>query len=183
MSQSHRRSGRPVVKDNVVLNARRASGKPKSNATSFKRGRKKTGGRKAGTPNKTTWVLREAALTAAEAAGNEVGGDGLISYLTWVALNHPTNFLPLLVRSMPQQLEPEQTSPPEEEEKVLHTIEEVREELRLRGVPPDAFARALLRESAEGLPEQEHSGTAGLTSSTDDRGVEDDASYASTRGG
>ena len=143
MPKSNRRP-RSVVKDNVVLNARRASGKPKSNATSFKKGRKKTGGRKAGTPNKTTWVFREAVLTAAEAAGNEVGGDGLISYLKSVALNHPTSFLPLLARAMPQQLEPEQTSPPEEGKRVLHTMKEVREELRRGGVPPDAFARALL---------------------------------------
>ena len=121
-------------------------------------------------------------LTAAEAAGNEVGGDGLIGYLKWVALNYPTSFLPLLTRSMPQQLEPEQTSPPEDEE-VFHTMAEIREQLRLRGVPPDQLGRALIGRSDEGLPEQEHSGTAGLTSSTDDHCVEDDASDASTRGG
>ena len=136
MYQSHRRSGRPVVKDNGLLNARRASGKPKSNATSFKKGRKKTGGRKAGTPNKTTTVFREAMLTAAEAAGNEIGGDGRASYLKWIALDYPTSFFPHLARSMPQQLEPEQTSPPEED-MVLHTMEEVREHLRQRGVPPE----------------------------------------------
>ena len=78
MTQPHHRSARPVVKDNVVFNARRTSGKPKSNATSFKKGRKKTGGRKAGTPNKTTGFFREAVLTAAENAGNKVGGDGLV---------------------------------------------------------------------------------------------------------
>jgi hypothetical protein len=157
--------------------------KPKSNANSFKKGRKKTGGRKAGTPNKTTWVLREAVLTAAEAAGNEVGGDGVVGFLKRVALNHPTSYLSLLARSMTQQLEPEQTSPPEEDNRVLHTMEEVREYLRQLGVPPEALGRALLRGSDEGLPEQEHSGTAGLTSSTNDRRVEDDASDDSTGGG
>jgi hypothetical protein len=163
MTKPHTRSGRPVVKDNVVLNARRASGKPNSNATSFKKGRRKTGGRKVGTPNKTTWALREAVLTAAEAAGNEVGGDGLVSFLKWVALSHPTSFLSLLARSLPLQLEPEQTSPPEDD-KVIHTIEEFREELIRDGVPPEALGRALLRMSDEGLSEQEHSG---LTSSTE----------------
>ena len=64
--------------------------KTKANATSFKPGRAKTGGRKAGTPNKTTTVLREAVLIAAEAAGNEVGGDGIDSFFKWVALSHPT---------------------------------------------------------------------------------------------
>jgi len=162
MPKSNRRP-RSVVKDNVVLSARRASGKPKSNATSFKKGRKKTGGRKAGTPNRTTGFLREEVLTAAEAAGNELGGDGRVGYFKWVALNHPPSFLSLLARSLPQQLEPEQTSPPEDD-KVLHTIEEVREELIRNGVPPEALGRALLRMSDEGLSEQEHSG---LTSSTE----------------
>jgi hypothetical protein len=65
--------------------------------------------------------------------------------MTWVALNYPPSFLPLYVRSMPQQLE---TSPPKEKEVVLHTIE---------GVPPDQFARALLTPVAK----QEQSGTDG----------------------
>jgi hypothetical protein len=180
MKQSHRRSGRPVVKDNGVLNARRSSGRPKSNATSFKKGRKKTGGRKAGAPNKTTMVLREVVLAAAEAAGNEWGRDGHVGYLTEVALKCPSSFLPLFARAMPQQLEPEQTSPPEEEEVYIHTIEQVREELLKRGIHPEQFARALLRECAKSHPGQEHSGTAGLTPSTDDRCVEDDASDDST---
>jgi hypothetical protein len=37
MTQTHHRSGRPVDKDNVMLNARRASGKSKSNANNSKR--------------------------------------------------------------------------------------------------------------------------------------------------
>jgi hypothetical protein len=139
MTQHQHRSGRSV--GNGVFNARRASGKPKSNASSFKKGRKKTGGRKAGTLNKTTRVFWEAILMAADDAGNKKGGDGLVSYLTWVALNHPTNFLSLLDRRMPQRLEPEQ---PPEEEPHLGTIEEVRDYLREKGVHPDTFARALL---------------------------------------
>jgi len=181
MPKSNRRP-RSVVKDNGVLNARRSSGKPKSNATSFKKGRKKTGGRKAGTPNRTTGFLWEEMMT--EAAGNELGGDGRVGYFKWHALENPKSFLHELVRSKPQQLEPEQTSPPEEEEEVyIHTIEQVREELRKRGIHPEQFARALPRGSGEGLPKQEHSGTAGLTPSTDDRCVEDDASDDSTGGG
>jgi hypothetical protein len=122
----------------VVLNARRASGKPKSNATSFKKGRMKTGGRKAGTPNKATRSFRELMLAAAEAAGNEMGGDGHVSYLKFIALNHPKIFLPQYASSMSQQLEPEQISPPEEET-VLHSGEEICEELRRDGVPLDGL--------------------------------------------
>lgn len=169
MTQSHRRS-RPVVKDNEVFNARRASGKPKSNATSFKKGRTKTGGRKAGTPNKMTRNLIEAVLAGGEAAGNKVGRDGLVSYFKWVALNHPASYLSLVGR-MPQQPEPEQTSP-SEGKVILRTVEDFRNAMIRFGVPMHQIARL----ASEGLPEQEHSGTAGPTSSTDDRRVEDDAS-------
>ena len=165
MTQSQRGSGRSVVKGNWVLNARSASGRP---------GRKKTGGRKAGTPNKTTWVLREVVQAAAEAAGNKLGGNGQRGYMTWVALNYPPSFLRLYADSMPQQREP--PSEEEDDEVVLHTIEQVREYLTQQGVPPELHARALLGN----LDKQEHSGTAGLTSSTDDHCVEDDASDDST---
>jgi hypothetical protein len=111
-------------------------------------------------------------LAGAEAAGNELGGDGLDGFLKRVALDHPTNYLSHLVHLMPQQLEPEQTSPPEESV-VLHSIEEIREQLSQYGVSPDQLGRALL-----GVPERP--GTAGPTSSTDDHCVEDDASDDST---
>ena len=114
----------------------------------------------------------------AEAAGNELGGDGLDGFLKRVALDHPTNYLSHLVHLMPPQLEPEQTSP-SDEEVVLHTIEQVREYLTQQGVPPELHARALLG-SDDLLDKQEHSGAAGLTSSTDDHCVEDDASDDST---
>jgi hypothetical protein len=142
--------------------------KSKSNRTRFKPGRKKTGGRAAGTPNKTTRTLREEVLAAAEAAGNEVGGDGRVGYWKWVALNDPKSFIPQLVRLIPQ----EEPDPPDSV--VLHSIEEVRDALREYGVPPDAFARALLAHSDKS---DRHSGTA--ASSTGDRGVEGDATDAS----
>jgi hypothetical protein len=182
MSQSHHRSDRPAVKDNGVLNARRALGKPKSNATSFKKGRKKTGGRKAGTPNRTTGFFREAMLAGAEAAGNELGGDGLVSYFKWLALGEPKSFLPALDHRMPQQLEPEQTSPPEEET-VLHTGGEVCEHLRRCGVRPDQYVLALVRQMAPDERENVRKSWSNfINSMSDDRCVEDDASDAPTRG-
>ena len=72
--------------------------KPKSNATTFKPGRKKTGGRKGGTPNKKTQVLNEAILIAGEAAGNEKGTDGLVSYLKWAATKQAASYISLLGR-------------------------------------------------------------------------------------
>ena len=149
--------------------------KLKKNATSFKKGRNKTGGRKAGTPNKTTLVLREAVLTAAEAAGNEVGDDGLLSYLMRVALDHPSTFMPLLARVMPQQIKSQQTSPPTSSE--LHTPEEICEYLRQQDVPLDALARLFFR----AMTPDEQQRCRSFIASTDDRSVEDDASHASIR--
>ena len=57
--------------------------KRKSNATSFKKG----GGRKAGTPNKTTRTFREAVL--AEAAGNGMGREGPARCRSSLNLNSP----------------------------------------------------------------------------------------------
>jgi hypothetical protein len=147
----------------------------KSNGTTFKKGRKKTGGRKAGTPNKRTMLLGEAVLAAAEAAGNELGGDGHVSYMKFVALNQPKTFFPVLVSSMPQQLEPE----PSDGDTVLHTMDDVRAHLRSLGIAPEALGRALL-DSPSRSHDEEYSTTAGQTSSTGDRDVEDDASNAST---
>ena len=51
--------------------------------------RKKTGGRKKGTPNKTTAALKEAILTAAE----EASPGGKVGYLKWLAKDSgPTRF-------------------------------------------------------------------------------------------
>jgi hypothetical protein len=63
---------------------------------------KKTGGRQKGTPNKTTALLKDAILRAADDAG---GKDGLIGYLTEQAKDNPTAFLTLLGKVLPMQVE------------------------------------------------------------------------------
>jgi hypothetical protein len=61
---------------------------------SFKKGHKKLGGRKRGTPNVMTREYKEAVIQAA----NQLGGkDGLVGYLELVALNDPKTFYKLLV--------------------------------------------------------------------------------------
>lgn len=54
----------------------------------------KTGGRKAGTPNKTTAELKSAILKAFDAAGG-------VDYLTKVASEHPAVFCGLLGKVLP----------------------------------------------------------------------------------
>lgn len=118
----------------------------KSDATRFRKGRKKTGGRKPGTRNQTTRLLKEASLIAAEAIGNEKGGDGLVGFMKWAGKKYTPNFLSFLARLIPQQLETKQTS---HAEVVYSTVEELRRELIKRGVPVDLIYPALTDETGE----------------------------------
>lgn len=58
-------------------------------------------GRPKGSPNKTTALLKDAILAAAEKAGDEAG---MIGYLEKQAKDNPTAFLSLLGRVLPLQL-------------------------------------------------------------------------------
>lgn len=62
--------------------------------------RSKTG-RAKGTPNKTTALLKDAILKAAEAAG---GDDGLVGYLQAQAAANPGPFMALLGKVLPMQV-------------------------------------------------------------------------------
>jgi len=68
---------------------------------------RKTGGRKKGTPNKTTALLKDAILQAAEAAGGEPSKrspGGVVAYLTQQAKENPASFMSLLGKVLPTQL-------------------------------------------------------------------------------
>ncbi len=64
-------------------------------------GRAKTGGRKKGTPNKTTALLKDSILKAAAKAGDE---GGIVGYLETQARANPQSFLPLLGKVLPLQI-------------------------------------------------------------------------------
>ena len=64
--------------------------------------RQKTGGRRKGTPNKTTALLKDAVLKAAEQTG---GDDGLIGYLKTQAEMNPGPFMTLLGKVLPKQVD------------------------------------------------------------------------------
>lgn len=57
----------------------------------------KTGGRKAGTPNKMTAELKDMILTALDGAGG-------VGYLQKVATSHPAAFLSLVGKVLPLQV-------------------------------------------------------------------------------
>lgn len=65
--------------------------------------RSKTG-RAKGTPNKTTALLKDAILKAAENAGNKIGDNGLVSYLEEQASVNPGPFMSLLGKVLPMQV-------------------------------------------------------------------------------
>lgn len=73
----------------------------------------KTGGRKKGTPNKTTALLKDAILEAARKAGNAMDDDrdGLIVYLQTQAVANPAPFLTLLGKVLPMQIAGDQENP------------------------------------------------------------------------
>lgn len=78
----------------------------------------KTGGRKKGTPNKTTALLKDAILEAATLAG---GKEGLVGYLTMQASANPGPFMALVGKVLPLQV----GGDPENPLKVIHRIERV----------------------------------------------------------
>jgi hypothetical protein len=61
----------------------------------------KTGGRQKGTPNKTTALLKDAILIAADRAGDR---EGLVGYLTFQAKTNPAPFMTLLGKVLPTQI-------------------------------------------------------------------------------
>lgn len=65
-------------------------------------------GRPKGVPNRTTTLLKDAIIAAAEAAG---GKDGLTGYLKLQATTNPQSFLPLLGKVLPMQITGEGDGP------------------------------------------------------------------------
>lgn len=78
-----------MSEESVVDSSRNRGGRP--------RGKPKTGGRKAGTPNKTTGAVKEMILGALEG----VGGMG---YLQRQANENPASFMTLLGKVLPLQV-------------------------------------------------------------------------------
>lgn len=73
----------------------------------------KTGGRKKGTPNKTTALLKDAILKAATNAGD---GD-MVEYLTQQARLNPGPFMSLLGKVLPMQISGDPDNP------IIHRVE------------------------------------------------------------
>jgi hypothetical protein len=111
-------------------------------------------GRRPGVPNKTTRVLKEAGILAAEIVGfpkfkrdkygdivpgsaQATGKDGLIGYLTFLALHEPRVYLGFLGRLLPLQINAHFDSQADDSSPL--SPEELRDELRRRGLPEHIF--------------------------------------------
>lgn len=91
-----------------------------------------TSGRKKGTQNKTTTILKEAIILAAALHGSDGNGtDQLVGYLLNAAEKFPKQYLSLLGRVLPYQV----NATIEDTERVYRTQEEVEAEMRRRGLP------------------------------------------------
>ena len=70
------------------------------------KGSPKVAGRVKGTPNKTTALLKEAIMLAAEQAGyDKRGKDGVTGYCRYLATDEPKAFAVLLGKVLPMQVE------------------------------------------------------------------------------
>ena|SRR5689334_5228242 len=81
--------------------------------------REKTGGRKKGTPNKMTALLKDAIIEAAAQAGDD---DGLVGYLRRQAKMNPGPFMALLGKVLPLQLTGDPDNPLEFVNKIERVI-------------------------------------------------------------
>lgn len=92
-------------------------------------------GRKQGSVNKTTRVLREAIILAAERTGEDHKGKGeLVGYLERIAKKHPELFCVLLGRVLPMQLVGP-SDPTKQDVHVHLTMPEMAARLAERGIP------------------------------------------------
>jgi hypothetical protein len=105
------------------------------------RGRKKGSpkvagsGRKIGSPNLTTKIVREAAIMAAEIVGQDGRGkNGLVGYLVSAARKHPVPFLSLLGKCVP--VEVKGTVAQEISDVKYKSVAELREALLQQGIVP-----------------------------------------------
>lgn len=91
---------------------RKSAGRPE-NLTNAGMGRPK------GVPNKTTALLKDAILRAAEKAGKRYGSEGMVSYLEAQAETNPGPFMALLGKVLPMQVVGDDENPL----RVIHRIE------------------------------------------------------------
>lgn len=99
----------------------------------FDKGHEKIGGRAKGTKNKTTVLLKEAIIMAAEHEGlDRHGKDGLVGFLRMLSRREPAVFGRLMEKLLPYQLTGKDGSPMQ----VVHsTKQQLLDRMKERGMP------------------------------------------------
>jgi len=109
-----------------------------ANATSFKPGRKKTGGRKKGIRNKKSAAFQGALWEAIEAEGCDgFGEDGAVGYLRRIASEREDLFVKLLSHFVDDSLD-------------SYSDQNLQDEMRRRNLPTDALDRPLMKTNSRG---------------------------------
>jgi len=115
-----------------MAKAAKAVAQPKTPKNLFQPGHEKKGGRKIGSGNHVTRVLKEAIMIAAEMEGSDCCGTGkLIGYLRRVARDDSRTFCMLLGRLIPVQ---ENNQTDVRVEVTYRSVEEISRELESRGI-------------------------------------------------
>jgi hypothetical protein len=106
------------------------------NSTSFKPGRKKTGGRKVGVRNNVPTVIHNAIWAAIEKVGSDgAGKDGAKGYFINMAVEHPETICKLLGRILQMEMMYEQKKRP----LLYYSDQELWDEMRRRNLLPEDF--------------------------------------------
>jgi hypothetical protein len=105
--------------------------KPKANATTFAKGRQKSGGRRRGSVNKFTQELKECIMQAAAEFGEDgKGKDGVVGLFKRMIDNNMPIFGMLLSRILPMQINAAVTHEVE-----IESNEDIIRELKRLGLP------------------------------------------------
>ena len=98
-------------------------------------------GRKRGSRNKTTKLLKEAIELAAERTGDPTNGGrgGLVEYLCFLAREFPPTFASLLARALPLQVQLDGQT-----EVIYRTVEEIDRDIASRGFSIQELGQLLL---------------------------------------
>ncbi len=105
--------------------------KPNSNAGRFAKGRKKTGGRRAGALNKNTVTVKDTIAMAAERIG---GVDRLVTWINESPENERLFWTQMYLRLLPLQIN---TKVERTDTVVYKTVEDFRVALIERGIPEE----------------------------------------------
>jgi hypothetical protein len=124
----------------------------------FQKGEKRpaNAGRKPGSINKTTSIVRATAFLAAQQTGDpkKRGRGGLLGYMRFIARDYPPVFFSMLVRGQPLQVRVDAQT-----EIIYRSIAEIESEMASRGFPIDEIGPLLTQSRPTNEEERDAGGS------------------------